>query len=72
MSIYNVVIEVRITDEGLLFDRATASFLAEDPNHTEDEARAMFEDDLGACLIQLIDPGNLPGASIVETYAESF
>src|SRR3546814_5558280 len=72
LSSFYITLEVQVLDEDRVFNRATASYLAEDPHHTEDEARVLFEDDLGACLVQLVDPGSLPGAAIIEVFSEAF
>lgn len=71
MSIYNVNIEVRVDDPESLRKAAGISYI----NETGDDPVSLFgpidDPDVGACLVQLLDPSTLPGAEIIETSADT-
>ena len=73
---YLVTIDLQVTDPEVLWKRAYASF--EEENGTADQGDfeirygTLEDPNIEACLIQIIDPGHLPGGEIIETSVESY
>ncbi len=68
---YQVTIDVRVDDVDALYDAAVKSYRAE----TGTGPGNLFGDEagieIGACLVQLLDPSTLPGVTIYESSAEA-
>lgn len=70
---YCVTIELRLDDTGQLFEAAQER--AEQEGNTRCEALSLLRDAAGSvsvedCLIMLLDPGSLPGVTLLHSSAE--
>lgn len=69
MKTYRITIEVEVNDEETLFGAALANALVDGMTikSAKEHLRTQDEIDVGACLVQMLDPGGLPGCDIQHT-----
>jgi hypothetical protein len=70
---YITTIELDVTDKRVLYEAAFSH--ATQNGLTREQALQLFREydemDIGACLVQLLDPGSLPGCEIEHSEAQS-